>query len=332
MDDAPHAIITEIINDSELKLNRGDLKDYGSDQFIIVRFIDDLLLHDHIESASNAPNINVIELGARASNVSRGDIVNFNTGVDAPRPIIRMSGTRAVLASVGYPRLTGEALDVGSEIKITRPWLRPINCGEVNLNIAEVENTSVDSDNYFVGTVVTQDSADIAGIRVGDALNGVAEVIAVDVDRTKIYIDDKGLGISEGTQTFTIENPTGVEGADSLDLAGKGVGSSVMFAITLDRPVSIGGDSPLVLPGFLALSFIEPLKPLPGDIIKMTSAEIIPQELPNVGEGPGVYRFISRTFNQLWLNVDLSHIPQSTRVYITLIKQNRTQPVHITHI
>jgi len=333
VEDAPIALITEVVNDGTLRLDRGDLSLYNERHFAVVRFIDDLLLHDSIQSASNAPNINVIELGARASNVSRGDVVSFNTAVDAPRPIIRMSGTRAVLATSGYRRLTGAALDVGSEIKITRPRLRPIECGEITLNIEHV------SDALYTGSIVSRDSADIAGVRIGDLLDGFAEVIAIDRDRTKVYIDSGGASVAEGERAFRIENPHGIEGADSLDLADRGVDSSIMLSLKLEGILRVGDTSQLrVLDTHQVRRYLDEIQESgyalrAGDIVKLTSVEIPARPLLNVGEGQGVYRLVRWYANNggydLVLNVDLTEMSEPSRVAITLIKQGRTRSIHL---
>lgn len=321
--DSPIAKITRIVNDGELELDRGDLHEFTpNDRFAIVRFIDDVLLDEQLLSSANDANLNIIELGARASNVTRGDVVCFNTGLDAPRPIARMVGTRAVLATLGYPRLSSSANTAGSHIQVRRPWVRPIEAGSIALRVE-------DAGAYYVVSSTSGDTLDMLGLSVGDRLDGAHDVIAILPTRVSAVVHKRSQ-LQLGESVFRVENPSGIDGADALDLADRGVRSSVMMSLRVNEVYRIGDDVDLLVDAASQVGqLLKDDVAAPGDIILVESVERPRVQMLNVGEGAGAYRVLNVAIDgalmRVSLNVDLS-VHRQGRVALTIVKQSGLSP------
>lgn len=335
--DSPVAVITDIVSDNEMLLDNEDIywrtqfeADTDASKFIIVRFLDDLLLETQIETEANVNGLNIIELGARASNVSRGDIVHFNTTSDVPRPIERMRGTRAFVESRGYRALSSDALDLNSKIHIRRPSLRAKN--------RVVKLTLTDQVNH-VALTPAQDSSIVSmgmlGVQVGDLVEGISPIVAIMQNQSvAIMAKIPSIPVSPGERGLRIVTPSGLEGADALDLHQTGVNSSV--SIVLKDKVStysVGDQVDFIVPkdSFIgAMCDADHIKP--GDILRLRSIERPVINLLNVGEGPGVYRVVyaevSGDTARIKLNVNLTDV-NSTRVVAYLVKQATLAPIVI---
>ena len=282
--------------------------------FLIIRYVDDLLLDEDDLPASLDESALVIELGARASNVGRGDLVSFNTVIDSERPIRHLVGTKAVLETIAYPPLSAEATSGGSSVRIRRLSITPELRGQV---------FAKDAGANYAGNVHVldlSDNAEYLGVRVGDYV-GPYKVIAI-FDRRR-YVAVQSNQEIEG-RDYTITNPRGILGDDALDLADGGIRSSVNIKIKMPRVVlqsrvhlneqgaiqNIGG----------VLDFFDVEQ---GDII------VLAESMFNVGEGRGVCRALNSSSSQNGFfdtNAPVGSIPSDELNYVEVIRQSPIKP------
>ena len=189
--------------------------------FVVVRFVTDLLLDTALISSGSEEGVQVIELGARASNVSRGDVVSFSGVNDAARPIIGMRGQLAYLAGRPYAPLSQMARQAGTSLRIRRPSLEPRYKSRVTLS-APGDHGAIHTPPHVYRL---DDNADYLGVRVGDELNGV-QVIAIMPHRAHIALAES-LPLGE----YVVVQPQGIDGHDALDLASRGVSSAISLTL-----------------------------------------------------------------------------------------------------
>lgn len=221
------ARVLQVVSDNELILETtGD--DYLGENvpFVVVRYIDDILLDTTLLDSATENGVGVIRLGARVSNVGIGDIVSFRTN-DPARPIIALRGDLAYLETAGYPPLSAVARSGGMDVRIRRTSLTPRFGSSVTITRLDV---ATDALGGGPNIYELPESADYLGVQVGDLLNG-SEVVAVMPRRHEVALRDP---LPDGS--YVIEHPLGVDGQDALDYTEGGVRSGISFKLTYPQP------------------------------------------------------------------------------------------------
>lgn len=245
------ARVLEVVSDNRLALEvTGD--DYLGEHvpFVVVRYIDDLLLETTLLDSATENGVGVIRLGARVSNVGKGDIVSFPTN-DPARPIIALRGDLAYLETAGYPPLSATARSAGGDVRIRRPSLAPRYGAHVEISRV---NTATDALGGGPNIYTLEKSADYLGLQVGDLL-GNSQVVAVMPRRHEIALRDP---VDDGN--YVIERAGGVEGQDALDIVEGGVRSGVALKITYAQPQVVQREG-----GQIALA----MDVQPGDLVTL---------------------------------------------------------------
>ena len=308
--------IDRIIDDKAIIVNAedqiiGNLKDVS---FLIIRYVDDLLLDEDNLPASLDESAMVIELGARASSVGRGDLVSFNTALDSERPIRHLTGTKAVLETRKYPPLSAEATSGGSSIRIRRSSLTPETRGSVF-----AKDTGADYPGN-VRLVELEDNAEYLGARVGDY---IGPYIVLAIFETRRFVAVRSEGEVEA-QEYSVTNPRGILGDDALDLADGGVRSSVHIKIKMPRParrsrITLNDRGSIENTG----GVLDLVKVEQGDILVLEESRF------NVGEGRGICRAINSSADQggfFDTNAPVGSILSDTLNSVQLIRQSPIKP------
>ena len=314
--DTPPMPIVDIVSDQTIVVDAegqvlGDLKDVP---FLIIRYVDDLLLDEDDLPASLDESALVIELGARASNVGRGDLVSFNTAQDSERPIRHFVGTKAVLETRAYPPLSAEATAGGSSVRIRRASITPEMKGRVS---------ALDVDADYVGGVRVVDlsnNAEYLGVRVGDY---IGPYLALAIFNNRHHVAVQSVNMIESRE-YNVTNPRGLLGDDALDLADGGVRSSVHIRVRMPRPASL---SRLQLDDQGAIQntggVLDSFEVEQGDIVVLSESAF------NVGEGRGVCRALNSSSNRNGFfdtNAPVGSMPSDGLNYIEVIRQSPIKP------
>lgn len=259
----PFVRILDVVSDTELRLDTSSRDLLVSERcpFLILRPVRDVLLEDTLEEDATEIGVNIISLGARISNVGKGDVVSFRDTGDAARPIYALRGSLAYLQREGYPPLSQEARSQGARIRVRRPSLEPHAKGAVNLiAIDMLEGTLVSS---WVGknAYTVDENVDYLGIRIGDHVGDAgARVLAILPGRNCVVLSS---AITNGTHTLT--QPLGLRGDDALDLVSGGIRSGVDIRLVKQHNtyVRVRNDRDH------ALEFVEELPLELGDLVEL---------------------------------------------------------------
>jgi len=308
--------ILDIINDNTIVVSAdgqviGDLEDVA---FLIIRYVDDLLMDEDDLPASLDESAMIIELGARASGIGRGDLVSFNTPIDAERPIRHLSGTKAVLETRTYPPLSARATAGGCSVRVRRASLTPELRGVVSAEDAMVDYAG------NVRVAELQDNAEYLGVRVGNYI-GPHLVLAIFEDRRRVAIRaERELESAD----YNVTDQRGLLGDDALDLADGGVRSSVSIKIMTPRPrlrhivrLNQRGDVENT-EGVLDVFDVEQ-----GDIFNLIYSQF------NVGEGRGVCRALNSARDHggfFTTNAPDGAILSDELNYVEVIRQSPIKP------
>ena len=293
------ALIEEVVSDTELRLAyTGEEVTEGDNlRFVVARRVHDVLLDTALVAFTAENGVEVVELGARASNVGRGDMVSFKNTNDPARPIVALRDTTAYLQTSGYPPLSADAREVGRDIRIRRPHLEPHTKGEFVFTESPAEGHLA----YKL-----EGNADYLGLRVGDEVEGR---VITSILPLRGYVT---LSRALPTGSYTVTQPAGVRGEDALDLASGGVRSAVSLRLTY-RNVEVSRAQGLLVLGHASL--IETARA--GDLLTI---------VPVIGGAPTICRVTGVEGVGLYTNL-AEDVNLPVRASVTLERQAPLRPV-----
>lgn len=315
-------IIDQVVSDTELILTSDEdhFLDQSNLSFLVIRFVTDLLIEEDNVPFTNDLGISLSEQTKDTHNITRGDLVSFNTNGDAQRPISSIQEGKVYLEQRGYPPLTGDALTGNLSIRIRRKGLSLFNRGTIS--VTDTNTLGEYPGNVRILDVV--DNAEWLGINVGDYL-GPHLVIAITIKRHLIaVVMDRNTVIQPG-QLLPLTRPSGLLGHDALDMAESGVRSSVHIRIKFRNRrftrinTNASGDV-LNTGGILNHVSVEQ-----GDLVHIAGGSIP----TNVGEGLYTYRALNSAAlngNAFSLNVMRGTIQDNTLNYVEIIRQSPISP------
>ena len=315
-------IIDQVLSDTELILRPDGTHFLGQSDlsFLVIRFVTDLLIEEDNVPLSNDLGVSLSEQTRHTHNITRGDLVSFNTNGDPQRPVSSVRAGKVFLEERGYPPLTGDALTGDVSVRIRRKGLSLLNRGVISV-------TDAGALNEYPGNVRildVNDNAEWLGINVGDYL-GPHLVIAITTQRNLIaVVMDRNVIIEEG-QSLLLTRQYGLLGHDALDMAESGVRSSVHIKIKMRNRrftrvnTNAAGDV-LNTGGILDHVNVEQ-----GDLVHIAGGSTP----TNIGEGMYTYRALNSAAlngNAFSLNVMRGTIQDNTLNYVEIIRQSPISP------
>jgi hypothetical protein len=294
--------------------------DRGNVSFLIIRFIDDLMLEAEDISMSVDASISLVGQSVHTHNITRGDLVSFSTMGDPARPIRFILNDKIFLEKRGYPALSGEALTGGCNIKVRRPGLSLVEKGTVKITDAGL----LGDYNGNIRVLTLPGNAEWLGVSVGDYLDAHM-VIGIMSNRRQVCVVMNRDTVIDVDTYAAIRQPRGLLADDALDLAESGVRSSVHIKIKMPnrRFTRIGIDPQ----GDIENSggVLDHVSVEQGDIVHIAGGYLA----TNLGEGLYTYRALnssSANNGSFSINAPRGIIEDNALNYVEIIRQSPITP------
>jgi len=312
--------ITDIVSDTHVALDThgNHLLDTTNVSFLVIRFVDDLLLEVDNLAISTDLSISLDGQVKDTHNIARGDIVSFNTLGDVKRPIKYIQNNKIYLENkpYAYPPLSGDILTGGSGIRIRRYGIELFDKGDILISDMGLLNDYAGN----VRILQVNGNAEYLGINIGDYLDAHL-VLAIMPRRDLVCVSMDRSIVLDSPVSMRLTQPKGLLGHDALDLAESGVRSSVSIKI---KPrfrrlhgVSVNADGDIINTG----GILDHVTVEQGDLVYIEGDH----STVNTGEGIYAYRAINSSINNnnaFSINIPRGTIADNTLHYVEVIRQS----------